>query len=71
VAFRYVIHARDAGFFSNFNGVINRLGNTVGQDGIGAVNWQANQVVRDGVVVRQTQFPYWYASRWEPVEPIF
>jgi hypothetical protein len=56
--FRYVIHARDAGFFSNFNGVINRLANTVGQDDIGVVNWQANQVVRDGVVVRQAQFPY-------------
>jgi hypothetical protein len=53
-----VIHARDAGFFSNFNGVINRLGNTLCQDDIAVVNWQANRVVRDGTVVAQTQFPY-------------
>ena len=58
MSYRYVIHARDAGFFSNFNGVINRLGSTVCQDDIAVVNWQANQVVRDGTVVAQTQFPY-------------
>jgi hypothetical protein len=54
----YVLHARNAGFFSNFNGVVNRLHYTLAPQDTCEVSWRVDQL-RDGRhIVPQTQFPY-------------
>ncbi len=54
----YRMHARNAGFFSNFNGVINRLKYAVGPGDTFEVCWNANRVYWKDRPVNQTQFPY-------------
>jgi len=56
--FHYVIHARNAGFFSNLNGVINRLYYTVQPQDTCEVSWRVDQLREGAQIVAQTQFPY-------------
>lgn len=58
VSTHYRMHARNGGFFSNFNGVINRLKYTVGPGDTCEVCWHANGVYCRGRTVPQSQFPY-------------
>lgn len=54
----YVIHARNAGFFSNLNGAINRLYYTLAPRDTGEVSWRVDQLREGPHIVAQTQFPY-------------
>jgi hypothetical protein len=54
----YVIHARNAGFFSNLNGVINRLHYALTPQDTAEVSWWVDQLREGPQIVAQTQFPY-------------
>lgn len=56
--FHYVIHARNAGFFSNLNGVLNRLYHTVQPQDTCEVHWRVDSLREGNRIVAQTQFPY-------------